>query len=101
MSNVNPVVHFEMSAEDRNRMKEFYAKAFGWQMQQLGPDMGDYVLVSTTETDENGRPPNPGVINGGFYKKPADQQSHSTSLVIGVADIRVSMKKISESGGKL
>ena len=63
--------------------------------------MGDYVLVSTTETDENGRPPNPGVINGGFYKKPADQQSHSTSLVIGVADIRVSMKKISESGGKL
>ena len=37
MSNMNPVVHFEMPAEDRNRMKEFYAKAFGWQMQHSGP----------------------------------------------------------------
>jgi predicted enzyme related to lactoylglutathione lyase len=51
---MNPVVHFEMPAEDRNRMSKFYTKAFGWQTQLLGPDMGDYVVVATTETDDGG-----------------------------------------------
>ncbi|MBS1687960.1 MAG: VOC family protein, partial [Bacteroidetes bacterium] len=35
----NPVVHFEMGYFDGARMKEFYEKAFGWQMQQMGADM--------------------------------------------------------------
>ena len=48
----NPVVHFEMPAEDRERMSGFYTKAFGWQTKQLGPEMGEYVLVTTTEVDE-------------------------------------------------
>jgi len=51
---MNPVVHFEMPAEDRKRMSEFYAKTFGWRTTQLGPEMGDYVLVQTDETDEKG-----------------------------------------------
>jgi predicted enzyme related to lactoylglutathione lyase len=33
---MNPVVHFEMPAEDRKRMADFYTKAFGWKTQQLG-----------------------------------------------------------------
>jgi len=28
---MDPVVHFEMPAEDRKRMSGFYTKAFGWQ----------------------------------------------------------------------
>lgn len=47
MSKTNPVVHFEMPAEDKKRMAEFYAKVFGWQTQFLGPEMGEYVVVST------------------------------------------------------
>ena len=27
---MNPVVHFEMLAEDRRRMTNFYTKVFGW-----------------------------------------------------------------------
>jgi uncharacterized protein len=53
---MNPVVHFEMPAEDKNRMADFYTKAFGWKTHMLGPDMNEYVLVTTTEPDENGRP---------------------------------------------
>ena len=49
---MNPVIHFEMPAEDRKRMVSFYASVFGWQTQQLGPEMGDFVLVTTTESDE-------------------------------------------------
>ena len=47
---MNPVVHFEMPAEDRDRMTRFYETTFGWKTEQLGPDMGDYVLVTTSET---------------------------------------------------
>ena len=36
---MNPVVHFEMPAEDRKRMAEFYTRAFGWRTQMLGPEM--------------------------------------------------------------
>ena len=48
---MNPVVHFEMPTQDKQRMVAFYAKTFGWKAQMLGPEMGDYVLVTTTETD--------------------------------------------------
>lgn len=40
---MNPVVHFEMPAEDRKRMADFYTKVFGWKIQELGEDMGNYV----------------------------------------------------------
>ncbi len=49
MSQMNPVVHFEMPAGDRDRLTAFYRAAFGWKSQMLGPEMGDYVLVTTAE----------------------------------------------------
>ena len=42
MSKMNPVIHFEMPAEDKKRMSDFYTNVFGWQTQQLGPEMGEY-----------------------------------------------------------
>jgi len=98
---MNPVVHFEMPAEDRNRMAKFYTKAFGWQTQMLGPEMNEYVLVTTSEPGENGRPKNPGAINGGFYKKSADMPAQYPSVVIAVGDIKEAMKKVTEAGGKV
>lgn len=98
-TNMNPVVHFEMPAADRKRMSNFYSKAFGWQTQQLGADMGEYVVVTTTESDENG-PKKPGAINGGFFKKGDDAKTQSPTVVIAVDDIKASMKKVSEAGGK-
>lgn len=96
---MNPVVHFEMPATDRKRISNFYSKAFGWQTQQLGPDMSDYVVVTTTESDENG-PKNPGAINGGFFKKNDDRPAQSPSVVISVEDIKTSMKRVADAGGK-
>lgn len=99
MSKMNPVVHFEMPAEDKKRMAEFYTKVFGWQTQFLGPDMGEYVVVSTTETDENRMPKNPGAINGGFYQKTDDPNTHHPSVVIAVDDINQSIQDIKKAGG--
>jgi predicted enzyme related to lactoylglutathione lyase len=98
---MDPVVHFEMPAADRARMARFYTSAFGWQTQLLGPEMGDYVLVSTTETGEDGMPKTPGAINGGFYPKKEDWPAQVPSIVIAVDDIRASMKKVADAGGNV
>lgn len=97
---MDPVIHFEMPAEDRERMAKFYTNVFGWKTQLLGEDMGNYVLATTTDSDEKG-PKKPGAINGGFYQKTDDKMSQSPSVVIGVKDIRESMEKVKEAGGKI
>ena len=97
---MNPVVHFEMPYDVRERMAKFYESAFGWQMQMLGEEMGNYVLATTTETDENG-PKKPGAINGGFFAKSPDCPAQSPSVVIAVDDIKESIKKVTEAGGKV
>ena len=97
---MNPVVHFEMPAENRERMAKFYTKAFGWQMQMLGAEMGSYVVVTTTESDENG-PKKPGAINGGFFMKTADVASQSPSVVISVDDIADGIRNVENAGGKV
>lgn len=97
---MDPVVHFEMPSEDKQRMVDFYAKAFSWQAQMLGPEMGEYVVVTTTESDEKtGRPKSPGAINGGFFKKTKDTQY--PSVVIAVDNIQEAMKKVTDAGGKV
>jgi predicted enzyme related to lactoylglutathione lyase len=98
---MNPVVHFEMPAEDRKRMADFYTTVFGWKTQQLGEDMGNYVLATTTDSDENGNPRKPGAINGGFFQKTDDKPAQYPSIVIAVEDIRQHMMNVEKSGGKV
>jgi predicted enzyme related to lactoylglutathione lyase len=90
--NMNPIVHFEMPAEDRKRMADFYTKVFGWKTEQLGEDMGNYVLSTTTESDEKG-PKKPGAINGGFFQKTDDKSAQYPSVVIQVDDIEEHIEK--------
>jgi predicted enzyme related to lactoylglutathione lyase len=98
--NMNPVVHFEMPAEDRKRMADFYTKVFGWKTEQLGEDMGNYVLATTTDSDEKG-PKKPGAINGGFFQKTDDKPAQYPSVVIAVENIREHMKSVERAGGKV
>ena len=98
---MNPVVHFEMPAGDMARMKKFYESAFGWQMNQLGAEMGEYVVVTTSETDENRMVKKPGTINGGFYKKTANPISQYPSVVVAVDDIHDAMQKVKDAGGQV
>jgi predicted enzyme related to lactoylglutathione lyase len=98
---MNPVVHFEMPAEDRKRMAEFYSKVFGWKTEMLGEEMGNYVLVMTTETDDTGRPKTPGAINGGFYPISEEMPAQYPSVVIAVENIEEQMKIVENAGGKV
>ncbi len=100
MKKMNPVVHFEMPAEDRKRMADFYTEVFGWQAQMLGEEMGNYVTVATTEVDDKGRPKTPGAINGGFYPKSAVASPYP-SVVISVDDINESIKLVKKAKGQI
>jgi uncharacterized protein len=94
----NPVVHFEFPHDDRERIKKFYSEAFGWTYNQLGEDMGNYTVVMTSESDDKG-PLEKGRINGGFYGRTPD--NNVPTVVIAVDDIKESMKKVEEAGGKI
>lgn len=98
---MNPVVHFEMGYLDRDRMKKFYEASFGWKMQQMGAEMGNYVVAHTAETDEKGMVKTPGTINGGFYQKTDNPSSLAPSVVISVGDIKSAMRAVQENGGKI
>jgi predicted enzyme related to lactoylglutathione lyase len=98
---MDSVVHFEMPYGDRDRMKTFYESAFGWQTQSFGPEMGNYVVATTTELGPDGRPVTPGAINGGFYERPADEMGHHPSVVIAVDDVHAAMQKVTAAGGTI
>jgi predicted enzyme related to lactoylglutathione lyase len=97
---MNPVVHFEMPYDNRERMAKFYGAAFGWQTQMLGEEMGNYVLATTTESGEDG-PTRPGAINGGFFAKKPDWPGQHPSVVIAVDDIKTAARKVRDAGGQV
>jgi len=72
---MNPVVHFELPANDQKRAGDFYSSVFGWSVQQLGPEMGNYMLAQTGETDAEGMMQKPGNINGGIYTRTKPEQA--------------------------
>ena len=97
---MNPVVHFEMPYDNSDRVARFYESAFGWRMQKLGAEMGNYVLATTTETDDSG-PKRPGAINGGLFEKKPDWPAQYPSVVIAVDDMQHAMKKVARAGGNV
>ena len=97
---MNPVVHFELPHDDRARIVRFYETAFGWQLQLLGEDMGNYVLAITALADA--RPGAPaGAINGGFFVRKPDWPAQHPSVVIGVPDVRAAMARVAAAGGEV
>ena len=97
---MDPVVHFEIPCDDRERIARFYGQVFGWKCEMLGPEMGNYVVVTTA--DQDGRPDaKRGTIGGGFYTRTKEMPAQYPSVVVAVQDVRASMKKITAAGGKV
>jgi uncharacterized protein len=94
---MDKVVHFEVPFDDGDRASTFYREAFGWQLNAM-PEY-QYVMVSTTPTDDNGRPSEPGAINGGMM---ARQGPISAPVItIGVEDLDDALSRIEKLGGKV
>lgn len=69
------VVHFEISADDTERAKQFYSGVFGWDFQDVGGPM-EYSLVRTGE--------GPG-IDGGMFKR-RGQVGHVNTIDVPSVD---------------
>ena len=91
------IVHFEIPADNVEKIKGFYEQVFGWKIVQAeGPI--DYWLIQTVPTDQNGMLQRPGV-NGGLYKK-AEPQSKPINY-FAVESISDFLAKIEKLGGKV
>ena len=92
------VVHFEVPFGDGDRARSFYREIFGWFIQEL-PDMG-YTMVSTGPTSDDGRPSDPGYINGGMFDR-ASAAPKGPVVTIAVENIDETLKKVAELGGAI
>jgi len=103
---MNRVVHFEIHASDVEASKKFYSDVFGWEMQHMGGEYGNYVLVMTgpgmDKLDE--LPKNPG-INGGMMLRNAPKPPeagvgpNAFVCIVGVDDIDMYIEKAKKAGG--
>lgn len=101
---MNRVVHFEIHAKDTEKIKKFYQEVFGWEMQQMGPDMGSYVVVKTGEP----MPKDAASIgiNGGITTRVGELPKGSEPVnayvcIIGVEHTDDMVKKILAAGGTM
>jgi predicted enzyme related to lactoylglutathione lyase len=80
------VSHFEIPADDPEKLVGFYKSLFDWNIQKF--DMGgvDYWTVSTVPTNEQGMPTEPGAINGGIYRKQAPDQKGVNYVTVESVD---------------
>lgn len=88
------VVHFEIPHDDGDRARDFYAKAFGWQLMPM-PEM-DYTIVMTGPSGDEG-PTEIGFINGGMG--PRGGAFTGPNVVIDVDNIEDALQAITDAGG--
>jgi predicted enzyme related to lactoylglutathione lyase len=86
----NRVVHFEIGAEDPEKLSEFYKKALGWEI-NLWPG-SDYWMVGK---EADGKV---GAIFGGIMQR---WQSEKTINTIETEDIAATIKDVEANGGKV
>jgi predicted enzyme related to lactoylglutathione lyase len=91
------IIHFEIPANDVEKLKKFYEETFGWTI-TLAPGPIEYWIIQTVPTDKNGLPQRPGV-NGGMYKKQNPQGKPINYF--SVESINDFLEKIVKKGGKI
>ncbi len=95
----NPVVHFEIYADDPDKLGKFYTRLFDWTLVPV-PGM-DYTVVRTVETDEKGMPLQAGGINGGLMKRPAGSGSLAGVNYVLVESVDTSVARARELGASV
>ena len=83
----NPIVHWELNADDAKKAQEFYGKLFDWHVDANNPM--DYGMVDTHT--EHG-------INGGIHHS-ADAPKGVT-IYVEVEDLQAYLDKAESLGGK-
>jgi predicted enzyme related to lactoylglutathione lyase len=87
------IVHFDLSADDVKRAKNFYSGLFGWKFESY-PGPVEYVLITTENLDGT-----PGV--GGGIGKRSDPSQRGAMNYFGVESLETSTKKVKSLGGRI
>jgi predicted enzyme related to lactoylglutathione lyase len=85
------VIHFEIPANDPDKLSDFYKKVFGWKFEKWGGPM-EYWMVTTGAEGQPG-------INGGFMRKQGPVSG--TTNTIDVDSLDESVKSVKNAGGKV
>ena len=91
VENIPRVVHFDINAEDVEKVIEFYKTVFGWKFEKWEGPM-DYWLINTGK-DEPG-------INGGLAVKEKGA-ANLTMNTIAVSDIDKAIKDVAANNGTI
>jgi uncharacterized protein len=94
---MDKVVHFEIPYDNKERASKFYSRLFGWKLLDV-PEM-EYTMAYAAETDKDHMVMDKGAINGGLFQRNASAKA--PLLVIGVASVDETIKRVLASGGKL
>ena len=86
----NRVVHFEIGAEDPEKLAEYYKKAFGWEINQWA-DSGYFMVGKEEDRAE-------GAIFGGIMKR---YEKEKTINTIEVEDLDKAIADVESNGGTI
>ncbi|MDD5055099.1 MAG: VOC family protein [Candidatus Peribacteraceae bacterium] len=93
----NPVIHFEVQADDIERAKKFYEKTLDWSITQImTADKGgmDYWGITTRSDGMPG-------INGGLYRRTPERVVGTFDCTILVPDIDSAVIAVKKNGGTI
>ena len=91
------IAHFEIPANDVQKLKKFYEEVFGWKISLVDGPI-EYWTIETVPVDPKGMTIRPGV-NGGMFKK---QIPNSKPInYFAVESITDFLDKIVKAGGKV
>jgi predicted enzyme related to lactoylglutathione lyase len=90
-------VHFEIPANDLEKLRKFYSELFGWKIERF-PGPSDYWGIQTVPVDDKGLPMRPGV-NGGMMKR--QNPDHKPVNYISVESVDEYSKKVVQLGGQI
>ncbi len=91
------IVHFEIPADNVEKLRKFYSGVFGWKIEKM-PGPTEYWSIETVPVDKKGMAVRPGV-NGGMMKK--QNPAHKPVNYIAVESVDEYAKKIETLGGKI
>ena len=87
---VKTIVHFEIPANDPEKLSKFYSDVFGWKFQKSPMEEMDYWQISTGPRAKS--------VGGGMYKKMSPEEGPRN--YVGVDKIDKHIEAFKNAGGK-
>ena len=86
----NAFIHTELAVDDLEAAKKFYKTLFDWKLTDLGPNMGNYVMVDFGNKSSG----------GGIMPKAMPSQPSAWLSYVEVASVKATMAKAVKAGAQ-